>query len=98
MLDQREHLRERARQAEAIIRAIDAALAADDGIQERREKMEDLFDGFKPSPYRRGSAASVGQIGSVRRIGKADQALARLMTGRPSRPNRHQSTTMHTRP
>ena len=52
LLDQRERLRERARQAEAMIRAIDAALAAVDGSQKKGEmKMEDLFDGFNPSQY-----------------------------------------------
>jgi DNA-binding transcriptional MerR regulator len=52
LLDQRERLRERARQAEAMIRAIDVALAAIDGSQKKGEmKMEDLFDGFNPSQY-----------------------------------------------
>ena len=46
---QRERLRERARQAEAMIRAIDAALAGLDGGQKEREmKLEDLFEGFNP--------------------------------------------------
>ena len=60
LLDQRQRLRDRARQAEAMIRAIDAALAAcraDAG--RRRERgattgeidMADLFDGFDPSRY-----------------------------------------------
>src|SRR5262245_26026 len=52
LLDQRERLRERAQQAEAMIRAIDVALSEFD---DRRTKgalnMEDLFEGFDPSRY-----------------------------------------------
>ena len=52
LLDQRERLRERVQQSEAMIRAIDAALA---GLRRRSEegemKMEDLFEGFDPSQY-----------------------------------------------
>ncbi len=52
LLDQREHLQDRARQAEAMIRAIDVALAAHDGSCKKGEiKMEDLFEGFNPSQY-----------------------------------------------
>ena len=52
LLDQRERLRERVRQAEAMIRAVDAALAGLDRRQTEGEmKMEDLFDGFNPSQY-----------------------------------------------
>jgi len=50
LLDQRERLRERSRQAEAMIRGVDAALASlGGGQQERTIKMEDLFEGFNPS-------------------------------------------------
>ena len=50
--DQRERLRERVEQAEAMIRAIDAALAGLEGGQKEGEmKMEDLFQGFNPSRY-----------------------------------------------
>ena len=52
LIDQRERLRERVQQTEAMIRAIDAALAAmDDGQGEREMNMEDLFQGFDPSQY-----------------------------------------------
>jgi DNA-binding transcriptional MerR regulator len=52
LLDQRERLRERMRQAEAMIRAIDAALTGlDDGQKEGEMKMEDLFQGFNSSQY-----------------------------------------------
>lgn len=52
LLDQRARLRDRARQAEAMIRAIDAALAAIDRPQHKGEmKMEDLFEGFDPAKY-----------------------------------------------
>jgi DNA-binding transcriptional MerR regulator len=52
LLDQRERLQDRARQAEAMIRAIEVALAALDGDDKQGEmKMEDLFEGFNPSQY-----------------------------------------------
>ena len=52
LVDQRQRLRDRAQQAEAMIRAIDVALAALDGRQSKGEtKMEDLFEGFNPSQY-----------------------------------------------
>ena len=75
LLDQKERLRDCTRQAEAMIRAIDTALAALDGRRKEGEmKMEDLFEGFNPSQYHR-KRASVGHIGRVRRIGKTNQAL-----------------------
>src|SRR4029450_5630969 len=52
LIDQRERLRERVRQTEAMLRAIDAALAAlDDGQGEKAMNWEDLFQGFDPSQY-----------------------------------------------
>src|SRR5262245_31523169 len=49
LIDQRQRLRERLRQTEAMIRAIDAAMASlDDG---EGEHMEELFAGFDPSQY-----------------------------------------------
>ena len=52
LLDQRQRLHERARQAEAMIRAIDAALAALKGGATTGERtMADLFEGFDPSRY-----------------------------------------------
>lgn len=52
LLEQREHLRGRARQTDAMIHAIDVALAALDGNGEKRiARVEDLFEGFNPSQY-----------------------------------------------
>jgi len=52
LLDQRQRLRDRAKQAEAMIRAIDTALAALDEDGSTGEiAMENLFDGFDPSRY-----------------------------------------------
>jgi DNA-binding transcriptional MerR regulator len=52
LLGQRERLRDRARQAEAMIRAVDAAVAALDGRYDKGGmKMEDLFEGFDPAEY-----------------------------------------------
>src|SRR6185503_663701 len=52
LLDQRERLRERVRQAEAMIRGVDAALAGLDGSRKEGEmKMQDLFQGFNTSQY-----------------------------------------------
>jgi DNA-binding transcriptional MerR regulator len=52
LLDQRQRLRERVQQTEAMIRAVDAALAGLDGDQEDAEmNMEHLFQGFDPSRY-----------------------------------------------
>lgn len=51
LLEQRERLRDRARQTDAMIRAIDAALAAIDGGATGEDIMSELFDGFDPSRY-----------------------------------------------
>lgn len=52
LLDQRERLRERVQHTEAMIRAVDAALACLAGDQQIGEmNMGDLFQGFDPSPY-----------------------------------------------
>lgn len=52
LLDQRERLRDRARQTEAMIRAIERALEVFDGRRAQGEmNMADLFDGFDPSRY-----------------------------------------------
>jgi DNA-binding transcriptional MerR regulator len=51
LLDQRQRLRDRARQAEAMIRAIDTALAALGGATTGEIAMKDLFDGFDPARY-----------------------------------------------
>lgn len=52
LLDHRARLKDRARQTEAMIRAIDVALATLDGSHRKGEmNMEDLFEGFKPSQY-----------------------------------------------
>jgi MerR family transcriptional regulator, thiopeptide resistance regulator len=52
LLDQRERLRERAQQAEAMIRAIDVALdVLDRGGKKGEMRMEDLFEGFNPAQF-----------------------------------------------
>jgi len=52
LLSQKERLRERARETEAMIRAIDVALSAfDDRDKEGVLKMEELFEGFNTSQY-----------------------------------------------
>jgi DNA-binding transcriptional MerR regulator len=52
LLTQREQLRNRARQTEAMIRAVDAALAIlEEKTKGGRMDMEKLFDGFDPSKY-----------------------------------------------
>jgi MerR family transcriptional regulator, thiopeptide resistance regulator len=52
LLNQQERLRARARETEAMIRAIDVALASLDGRRMKGVvKMEDLFEGFNPSQY-----------------------------------------------
>jgi DNA-binding transcriptional MerR regulator len=52
LVDQRERLRTRAKQTEAMIRAIDVALAAVDGSRRKGEmNMEDLFEGFNAGQY-----------------------------------------------
>ena len=75
LLDQRERLGDRARQAEAMIRAIDVALAALDGSRKKGEMdMEDLFEGFKPSQYdeeaRRQWGTSEAFVESEKRTGR----------------------------
>lgn len=50
--EQRNRLRDRARQTEAMIRAIDVALAALEGSRNQGEMtMADLFEGFNPAQY-----------------------------------------------
>jgi DNA-binding transcriptional MerR regulator len=56
LLDQKKQLQERALQTEAMIRAVDAALAVLAGQGREREgeetmEMKDLFDGFDPSKH-----------------------------------------------
>jgi DNA-binding transcriptional MerR regulator len=52
LLEQRELLKGRARQNEAMIRAIDVALAAlEDNGEKGIARVEDLFEGFNPSQY-----------------------------------------------
>ena len=52
LLEQKKQLQERANQTEAMIRAVDAALAvlADEGSGDTME-MKDMFDGFDPAKY-----------------------------------------------
>ena len=76
LLEQRELLKGRARQNEAMIRAIDVALAALDGNGEKGiARVEDLFEGFNLSQERRRSAAALGPHRSVRRVEETDRAL-----------------------
>lgn len=75
LLDQRECLRDRARQAEAMIHAIDVALASLDGSRRKGEtKMEDLFEGFNPARYdeeaRRRWVTSEAFVESAKRTGR----------------------------
>ena len=75
LLDQKERLRSRALQAEAMIRAIDVALAALDGSRTKGEmNMKDLFEGFDPSQYdeeaRRQWGKSDAFVESKRRTGR----------------------------
>jgi DNA-binding transcriptional MerR regulator len=52
LLNQKQRLRERARETEGMIRAIDVALAALDGGRRKGVmKMEELFEGFNPAEY-----------------------------------------------
>ena len=51
LLEQRDRLRERARQTEAMIRAIDVALAAGERGRKGDVNMEKLFEGFPASDY-----------------------------------------------
>ena len=51
LLDQRQRLRDRATHTEAMIRAIDAALAALGGRTTGEMHMADLFEGFNPAQY-----------------------------------------------
>jgi DNA-binding transcriptional MerR regulator len=52
LIDQRERLRARVQQTEAMIRAIEAALATlDDSQGDKAMNLEDLFQGFDPSRY-----------------------------------------------
>lgn len=98
LLDQRERLRARVQQTEAMIRAVDAALAGLEGDQEDAEmNMEDLFQGFDPSGYedearRRGARRTRS---SKRNNGPG---ATRQMTGRLSRPNRRPFTMTRTPP
>jgi DNA-binding transcriptional MerR regulator len=52
LIEQKKQLQERANQTEAMIRAVDAALAVidDEGLGDTME-MKDMFDGFDPSKY-----------------------------------------------
>jgi len=52
LLNQKERLKGRVRETDAMIRAIDVALAVIDGSRGKGVmKMEELFEGFNPAPY-----------------------------------------------
>ena len=77
--NQRQRLKERARETEAMIRAIDVALAAIDGSRNKGAiKMEELFEGFNSSQYedearnRWGTSAAFTEAGRRTRGYSAD--------------------------
>jgi len=67
LLTQREQLRNRARQTEAMIRAVDAALAIlEEKTKGGRMDMEKLFDGFDPSKYEDEARERWGNTGAYK--------------------------------
>ena len=97
LLDQRERLRERERQTEAMIRAIDVALGAIEGDPSKGEmNMEELFGGFNASQY----DEEARRQGATRRRSpnrKSGRGTTGPMTGKRSRPSRPRSMTMRMR-
>ena len=92
LLDQRQRLHERARQADAMIRAIDTALAALDGSVTTGEMtMADLFDGFDPSRY---EAEARERWGGTRAFDEVAERTKRYTptTGTRSRPSKARFT------
>jgi DNA-binding transcriptional MerR regulator len=73
LLDQRQRLCERARQADAMIRAIDAALAACSGTT-GEINMADLFNGFDPSRYEDEARQRWGNTDAYAQMEKRTQA------------------------
>ena len=97
LIDQRERLRERVQQTEAMIRAIDVALAAlDDGQGERVMNWADLFEGFDPplTTMTRCGAGGARQTCTPKQ--QNGPRATRLMTGGRSSPNRRPSTMTRT--
>ena len=83
LLDQRQRLCERARQADAMIRAIDTALAcmdearrrpARDGTTTGEINMADLFNGFDPSRYEEEARQRWGNTEAYARMEKRTKA------------------------
>lgn len=75
LLEQRELLKDRVQQTEAMIRAVDVALRALDGDSQKGvTNMEDLFEGFKPSQYdeevQRQWGESEAFVESKKRVGR----------------------------
>ena len=51
LLAHRQQLQQRAKRTDAMIRAVDAALAIHEGAEGRTMDMQELFDGFDPTEY-----------------------------------------------
>jgi DNA-binding transcriptional MerR regulator len=66
LLAQRTQLRERARKTRAMLRAVDAALAALDNDEGRNPDMKRIFDGFEPEDYERETEGRYGGTDSYR--------------------------------
>jgi MerR family transcriptional regulator, thiopeptide resistance regulator len=64
LLEQRARLRDRARHTEALIRAVDVALAALDGSHTGEIHMKELFEGFDPSRYEEEARRRWGTTGA----------------------------------
>lgn len=61
LLEQRSALQQRVRDTEAMIRAVDAALAVLDGTGDDEMDMKQLFDGFDPAAYEAEAKARWGK-------------------------------------
>src|SRR5687768_12241144 len=97
LLNQKERLRERARETEAMIRAIDVALAAIDGSHKKGVmNMEELFEGFNPSQYEEEARNRWAHRTHLPKQASGPRATP-LTTGRRSRPNRQPSMRVRTR-
>lgn len=71
LLNQKERLKERALETEAMIRAIDVALAAIDGTRRKGvTKMEDLFEGFNPAEHEDEARSRWGSSDAFAEAGK----------------------------
>ena len=97
VLHQKERLKERVRETEAMIRAIDVALAAIDGSRERGvTKMEELFEGFNPAQYEEEAWNRWGTSDAFVEAGKRTRSYS-PDDWKQSRPNRWLSMSERTR-